>query len=437
MEIVVLILLVVNLIAVLMLLLKKQQNIELPDFSKDIMDLKIFIGDRNNDLAEKMTLGLNSFKENIAENLADSRLKLSQSLAENADKQNKEFVVLRDKIAENLERFEKKSSEKQDKSLKDSSELISKQMEKLSQMVDKKLAEISEKVEEKLSKGFEKTNQTFIDITKRLTRIDEAQKKIETLSQNVVSLQDVLSDKKSRGIFGEVQLNHILSSVFGENNKNIYSIQQKMESNGNLVDAMIYLPEPLGKLPVDSKFPLENYRVMIDNAVEQSVRDQAEKLFKGDVKKHIADISSKYIIAGETEQAIMFLPAEAVFAELNAYHSDILDYGREKSVWIVSPSTFMAFLTTIQSVLRNIETQKQAKVIQEELSKLSKDFGLYKKRWDNLSKHIDTVSKDVKEITITTNKISNRFTKIERVELDDLEDASEVLEDSSPQLSLL
>lgn len=300
--------------------------------------------------------------------------------------------------------------------------------EKLTTTVEQKLDLISGKVTENLKEGFEKTNQTFIDITTRLTKIDEAQKKIESLSQNVVSLQDVLTDKKSRGIFGEVQLNQILKDVFGERNDKLFHIQYKF-STGSMADAVLFLPDPIGKLAVDSKFPLENYQRMVNRDLTTSEIETAQKEFKNNMKKHIDDISSKYIIAGETaEMALLFLPAEVIFSELYSYHQDIISYSQTKKVWIVSPSTFMGMLTTIQSIIRDIETQKQAKVIQEELKKLSVEFGRYKDRWGKLSKTITNVTNEVQEINITTDKITKRFEQIEKVEL---------LDESNNEIKLL
>ena len=161
---------------------------------------------------------------------------------------------------------------------------------------------------------------------------------------------------------------------------------------------------------------------MVDKNVSQKDRETASKLFKSDVKKHIDAISSKYIIEGVTSnQAIMFLPAEAIFAELNAYHSDILEYAYKKRVWITSPTTLMSTLTTIQVIIKNIERDKYAKVIGEELNKLSVEFSRYKERWDKLSRSIQTVSKDVEEIHTTTNKITKRFDSINKVEIDNIE----------------
>jgi DNA recombination protein RmuC len=252
----------------------------------------------------------------------------------------------------------------------------------------------------------------------RITKIDEAQKKIDQLSTDIVDLQSVLTDKKSRGTFGEVQLKQILTSIFGDNNKKVFELQKQL-SNNNMVDAIIHGPEPLGDICIDSKFPLENYRIMVDRKLPETERTVASRKFKDDVKKHINDISTKYIIPGETsEQAIMFIPAEAVFAEINAYHPDLIDYGQTKKVSITSPTTIMSMLTIVQAVLRDIERDKHAKVIQDELGKLSTEFGRYKDRWDGLSKSIDTVTKRVKEIHTTTDKITSRFDNIQKVKIE-------------------
>lgn len=287
----------------------------------------------------------------------------------------------------------------------------------LNEKIEHKLMLINEKVNERIDQNFEKTNKTFNNILERLTKIDEAQKKIDSLSTEIVGLQSVLTDKKTRGIFGEVNLNYILSSVFGENNKGIYDIQHTM-SNGSIADSILYAPEPLGTICIDSKFPLENYERMTDRSLSTSEREMATKLFKNDVKKHIDAIASKYIIPGETaDEAILFLPAEAIFAEINAYHPELLKYSYEKRVWITSPTTLMSTLTIIQMILKNMERDKYAQIIHVELNKLSKEFSKYRERWDKLSRSIDTVTKDIKDINITTEKITKRFDSINSVEV--------------------
>jgi len=359
--------------------------------------------------------------------------KLDAMNAKNAEQQEKngklflEIIQAQNQFKETLNKSLHDNlmllNEKQETRLKLQSESSRKDFEALIKKIDEKLETISGKVDKRLKDGFENVDKTFKEIILSVTKISEAQKKIETLSSEVVSLQNVLSDKKSRGIFGEVQLNAILKSIFGEQ-ETLYGIQYTLTDDGSRViaDAVIKAPEPVGLIAIDSKFPLENYTKLHD-AENEFEKKEATRLFKQNLKKHIDDISGKYIIRGKTaEMAILFLPAEAIFAELNAYHQDLIDYAREKSVWIASPTTLMALLTTVMAIVRDIKTKEQAKKIQDELIKLSKNFGLYKQRWENLSRHMDTVNKDVKEITTTTNKISTAFERIEKVEFTEEQD---------------
>lgn len=288
----------------------------------------------------------------------------------------------------------------------------------LNDRIEKKLNLINQKVNEKLEDGFDKTNKTFNAVMNRLERIDEAQKKIDGLGSEIVSLEGILTDKKSRGIFGEVNLYHILSSIFGEKNDRIYQTQYKL-SNGTLVDAILFGPQPLGTIGIDSKFPLENYRRLVEKGISITERELRSKTFEADVKKHIDAISSKYIIEGETsDQAIMFLPAEAIFAEINAYHTNIIKYAASKKVWITSPTTLMSLLTIIQSVLKGLERDKYTSIIHEELNKLGIEFGRYRERWDKLSRSIQTVNNDVENIHKTTEKITKRFDSISNVKIE-------------------
>ena len=287
----------------------------------------------------------------------------------------------------------------------------------LNERMEKKLGQINDKVNERLDDNFAKTNKTFTNILERLSRIDEAQKKIDTLSTDIVSLQSILTDKKSRGIFGEINLKHILVSIFGERNDNVYRLQYSFPNN-TIADAVIFAPEPLGTIAIDSKFPLEHYQIMTDQKKDKLERELATKAFKQDVKKHIDAIKNKYIIPGETaSEAIMFLPAEAIFAEINAYHPDLIEYSYKSKVWICSPTTLMSTLTIISMILKNIERDKYAKVIHEELTKLGVEFSRYRERWDKLSRSINTVSKDVEDIHTTTEKITKRFVSISNVNL--------------------
>ena len=298
---------------------------------------------------------------------------------------------------------------------------MNKEFDKTNKMLEERLSLMNDRVNERLDQNFNKTNKTFTSILERLTKIDEAQRKIDNLGRDIVSLQSILTDKKTRGIFGEVNLNHILTNIFGEKNDKIYQIQYTFP-NSTIADAVVFAPEPLGTIAIDSKFPLENYRIMVDKNKTKLERELAEKKFKADVKKHIDAISSKYIIPGITSsQAIMFLPAEALFAEINAYHQDIVDYSNKKRVWLTSPTTLMSTLTVIQVLLKNMERDKYSMIIHEELNKLGIEFTRYKERWNKLSRSIETVGKDVENINITTDKITKRFESISSVDIKEIE----------------
>lgn len=286
--------------------------------------------------------------------------------------------------------------------------------------IEIKFKEINDKVDVRLGEGFDKTNKTFTDVVERLTKIDEAQKKIETLSTEVISLNDLLKGQKTRGIFGEVQLYQLLSAVLGDNAE-LYE-KQKTLSNGSIADAIIYAPEPIGMVAVDSKFPLENYRRMVDRELGDADRLQATKDFKRDVKKHIDDIKNKYIIFNETgDQAFMFVPAEAIFAEISAYHEDLIEYATKNKVWLVSPTTLISTLSMIQMVVKNLERDRQAKVIVEELKKLGEEFKRYVERWDKLKRSIETVAKTADSVHTTSTKISKKFEHISEAKFNEIE----------------
>jgi len=311
---------------------------------------------------------------------------------------------------------------------KQSIESFARSNNELHEILQKRLSEISGQVEKRLDKGFEKTTETFTDVVKRLAMIDEAQKRITELSTNVVSLQEVLTDKRSRGAFGEVQMAGLIRNVMPEGS---YALQHTL-SNGMRADCVMFLPEPTGHLAIDSKFPLNSFQKMMDDEATETERAVAQKQFRKDIKKHIKDISQKYIIENETSDgAIMFIPAEAVFAEIHAHQPQLVDEANRARVWMVSPTTLMAVLTTARAVLKDTATRKQVHVIQEHLVNLAKDFERFRKRMDNLSKHIKQANKDVEEVHVSASKISGRFEKIERVEITKNEDEAELLETTS------
>lgn len=365
------------------------------------------IVDPTAEVISSMKVENNDTKTNIVREFADTRTILNKDLSDTRAKLSKSINEgLRDNLKE-LTEF------KEDLNLN-----INRNFENMNGRIENQMERINKRVELRLDEGFEKTNKTFTNIVERLTKIDEAQKNIDKLSTEVVSLQHLLSDKKTRGTFGEVQLKHILSAIFGDNNTKVYDTQVTL-SNDKIVDALIYLPEEMGNLAVDSKFPLENYHKLVDRKLSERERELANRAFKQDMKRHIDEISTKYIIPVETsDQAVLFVPAEAVFAEINAYHQDVVDYSNKKRVWIASPTTLMSLLTTVQVLLRNAERDKYSKIIQDELMRLGAEFSRYQERWDKLSKNIDTVSKSVKDIHTTSTKIGKRFTEISQVNLD-------------------
>ena len=299
-------------------------------------------------------------------------------------------------------------------SFRNATQHLANSIETLSKTVDGRLEQIGGKVNERLDEGFKKTNETFVSVMARLATIDEAQKKIDGLTTNVVSLQELLGDKRSRGAFGEVQLEGLVRNILSPQ---AYEMQYTLP-NGTRADCVLKLPEPTGMVAVDSKFPLENYHRMFD-AASPAEKLLAGKQFKADIKKHVDDIGSKYIIPNVTSDgAVMFIPAEAVFAEIHAHHSDVVDYAMQRRVWIVSPTTLMAVLNTARAVMKDVETRKQVHIIKDELGKLGKDFGRFDERMKKLAEHIRQANKDVDDVQISSRKITEQFVKIERVELD-------------------
>ncbi len=373
-----------------------QNNVQTQCFEKQQLQLSNIFEQKMADLRIKLLRELNSQKEQLNQNLSQNQ---NQTLEQLITHLNKTTQANREELSN---------------SLMQSSGQMTKRIDVLTQATDKRLQEISGQVEKRLAEGFEKTTKTFSDILQRLALIDDAQKKITELSTNVVSLQEVLNDKRSRGAFGEVQLNSLLRNVLPENS---FKLQHTL-SNGKIADCVLFLPQPTGNVVVDAKFPLENYRKMMDFEQANSDRKLAQRQFKMDIKKHINDISSKYLIDNETaDGAIMFIPAEAIFAEIHGHQSDLVEFANKKRVWLASPTTLMAILTTARSVLKDEATRKQIHIIQAHLSDLAQDFNRFKGRFASLAKHIDQAAVDVKQIHTSADKISSRFEKIEQVEL--------------------
>ena len=292
---------------------------------------------------------------------------------------------------------------------------LTQHLQSITEEIRNQLHNLSHQVNHRLSEGFEKTSATFIDVVKRLAIIDEAQKKITELSQHVLSLQDVLVDKRARGAFGEVQLANLIGNALPSQH---YSLQHTL-SNQKRADCILFLPDPTGNLVIDAKFPLEGYQRLMNSDPSSVERKSLQQQFRQDLQKHIKDIAEKYILPPETtDSAIMFVPAESIFAEVHANYPEVIALSQRLKVWLVSPSTLMAVLTTAKAVLKDDATRKQVHIIQQHLHALAGDFQRFEKRMDKLAKHIDLAHQDASEVHTSAKKISNRFQKIEAVDLE-------------------
>jgi len=372
----------------------QQEHIAMRDqFIQQLNDFKQTQLQSQHQLLESITEKFNQHRQRFDEHQLNSMKTLHDSLQQG-------FMTVRQTLIETLLQHNQETN---------------RYMDKLSKTVDERLREISGQVEKRLSEGFEKTTATFTDIVKRLALIDEAQKKITELSTNVVSLQEILSDKRARGAFGEVQLMALIRNVIPEQH---FKTQYQL-SNDKRVDCMLFLPEPTGNVAIDSKFPLETYRLLEKHSLNNAEKQSLEQQFRIDIRKHVQDISNKYILPGETaDGAIMFIPAEAIFAEIHSYYPDLVEYAQKMRVWLVSPTTMMAILTTTRAVLKDAATRQQIHIIQEHLTYLGKDFQRFQKRMDALSKHIHLAHDDIELVHTSAKKIASRFQKIEQVELD-------------------
>jgi len=371
-----------------------------------------------NKLGDRLSASSNETSERLRASVATELQATRDAMQALQLAQNNSLSLTRETVLEKLHTTLSEQGKSQQALINDTmlkaTTTLTQSIESLTKAVDGRLEQIGGKVSERLDEGFKKTNQTFIDVMARLATIDEAQKKIDGLTTNVVSLQELLGDKRSRGAFGEVQLEALVRNVLPVNS---FAMQHTFE-NGTRADCALFLPDPTGTVAVDSKFPLENYHRMFDSKLSDAEQLLAEKQFKLDVKKHVDDIANKYIISNVTSDgAVMFIPAEAVFAELHAYHNDVIEYAMNKRVWVVSPTTLMAVLNTARAVLKDVETRKQVHVIKEELGKLSKDFGRFDQRMKKLADNIRQAHENAQEVHISSQKISSRFAQIERVEL--------------------
>lgn len=295
--------------------------------------------------------------------------------------------------------------------------------------VNERMDSLTKRVGDGFQYQTEKTGQTLSQLGERLAVIDKAQQTITDLSQQMVSLQDILSNKQARGAFGEIQLNDLVSAALPPS---AYSLQATLE-NGKRVDCLLNLPNPPGPIAIDAKFPLESFQMLRD-AEDDTTRTAAARAFSADVRKHVGDISEKYILPGVTaDSALMFLPSEAIYAELHANHRNIVEESFRRRVWIVSPTTLMATLNTVRAVLKDARMKEQAGLIQQEVHRLMDDMTRLDDRVGKLRTHFDQATKDIGQIETSTRKIMSRGEKIEAIEVgEDEESPADDLEPAQP-----
>jgi DNA recombination protein RmuC len=286
--------------------------------------------------------------------------------------------------------------------------------------LEERLADLSKRVGDSLNDSSQRSHQTLSDLRERLAVIDKAQQNITELSTQVVGLQDILANKQARGAFGEIQLKDIVQTILPPS---AYAFQVTV-GEGRRADCLLKLPNPPGPIVIDAKFPLESYRALRE-AANDAERTLAARRFTADVRRHVQDIASKYIVPGETaESALMFLPSEAVYAELHANFEAVVRESYKARVWIVSPTTLMATLNTVRAVLKDVRMREQAGAIQAAVLDLLRDVERLDERVGKLQRHFEQAGEDVRQIRISTEKVAKRGERIEALQLGD--EATEV-----------
>jgi DNA recombination protein RmuC len=347
------------------------------------------------------------------------------------DQRMEQLVAAQERSQENLSGQLKMLNDQQSATAAATAKAVQESSERLTKSMNDRLEQVQDRMGQSLQTSSKATAESVTKLTERLSVIDQAQKNITKLSTEVVGLQHILDDKQARGAFGEVQLEAIVEDALPAS---AYDFQSVL-SNGKRADCLMKLPNPPGSVVVDAKFPLTAYRNML-NAEDDAARAAYAKQLGEDVKKHVRDISERYIVPGETaDSALMFLPSEAVYAELHAHHPAIIDASYKARVYIVSPTTMMATLTTVRAVLRDVEMRKQAGVIQTEVGTMLTDVGRLSDRVSNLRSHFDQANRDIDQIETSATKVQKRGTRIHELDLGETD--QEVLPPPAPEPTLL
>ena len=348
-----------------------------------------------------------SLQKDIKLSVSEEMIKLTESSLNNSEKNN-----------EKLERFQKSIIEQ-----------LNARFESINNQITFKMTEINKKVEDKLAEGFKGTSETMAQVRERLKVIDEAQKNMESLSKDVISLRNVMEGNQTRGQYGEYQLSMVLHNVFGDTvgcYQEQYTIKKGRDDNDVRADAVVFMPEPNKMICIDSKFPFPDYERVI-NSTDENEKEEFKKAFARAVKLHITTIKDKYIIEGKTApEALMFIPNDGVFAYIHQELQDVVEYAREKQVILTSPSTLPAILVTINMVRIEAERAKNVREISKQLGFLGKQFNQFAKEWETFSRQLDMASRSREKLDTRVNRITNKFDAISgNEELDQIEENSD------------
>ena len=319
------------------------------------------------------------------------------------------------KVLEQSNKSNELNNEKLERFQKNITESLATRFDALNKQIDDKLIEINKKVDEKLAEGFKTTGETMAQVRERLQAIDDAQKNIEALSKDVVSLRGVLEGNQSRGQYGEYQLSMVLHNVFGDTMgcyEEQYTMKKVKDGDDVRADAVVFMPEPNKMICIDSKFPFQDYQRIFDTD-DAEEKERLTKEFGNAVKKHITVIKDKYIVEGKTApEALMFIPNDGVFAFVHHNLEDVVDYARKQKVILTSSSTLPAILVTINMVRIEVERSKNAEEINKHLHRLAKDFEMFGREWDKFSNALEQTSKRREELDHRVGKLTNKFQSI-------------------------
>ena len=319
------------------------------------------------------------------------------------------------KVLEQTTKSNELNNEKLERFQNGITESLNKRFDALNKQIDDKLIEINKKVDEKLAEGFKTTGETMAQVRERLQAIDAAQKNIEELSKDVVSLRGVLEGNQTRGQYGEYQLSMVLHNVFGDTTgcyQEQYTMKKVKDGDDVRADAVVFMPEPNKMICIDSKFPFQDYQRIFETDAQEE-KERLTKEFGNAVKKHITVIKDKYIVEGKTApEALMFIPNDGVFAFIHQNLDDVIEYARSKKVILTSPSTLPAILVTINMVRIEVERSKNAEEINRHLQRLAKDFEMFGREWDKFSNALEQTGKRREELDHRVGRITTKFQAI-------------------------